>query len=251
MTRTRTLKSVIRARAAKTGERYTTARRHVLRAASATVLDDSRAVVALPGAAPGAPKAKGTVSDERVLERTGHALAHWFGVLDRFGGAEKGHTAAARHLREAHQVDGWYSQGITVAYERARGLRVANQRTGGHYEVSASKVMPVDVAAAVAAMVSARRRRQWTASLDAALSAALSASLGGRTAKGFAMKANGDARCRFPWDGTAVEITVTPKRTGTCSVVVAHQKLPSPRAVEERRGQWRAALAALRSHLAD
>ena len=30
MTRARTLKQVIRARAAKTGERYTTARRHVL-----------------------------------------------------------------------------------------------------------------------------------------------------------------------------------------------------------------------------
>jgi hypothetical protein len=172
-------------------------------------------------------------------------------VLDRFGGVEKGHTAAARHLREAHQVDGWYSQGITVAYERARGLRVVNQRTGGSYEVSASKVMPVDVAAAVAALVNARRRRQWTDPLDAALRAALSAALGGRTAKGFAMKANGDARCRFPWDGTAVEITVSPRRTGTCVVVVAHQKLPSPQAVEERRGQWRAALAALRACLAE
>ena len=65
-------------------------------------------------------------------------------MLDRFGAVEKGHTAAARHLHEAHHVDGWYAQGITVAYERARGVRAVNQRRDGEYEVSVSKVVAAD-----------------------------------------------------------------------------------------------------------
>ncbi|HEX7779978.1 MAG TPA: hypothetical protein VF424_12085 [Vicinamibacterales bacterium] len=63
--------------------------------------------------------------------KTGRGLDHWFEVLDRFGAVEKGHTAAARHLYDAHGVDGWYAQGITVAYERARGVRGVNQRRDG------------------------------------------------------------------------------------------------------------------------
>jgi hypothetical protein len=101
MTRARALKHAIRARAAKTGERYTTARRHVLR--------DTH--LPAPGApsAPGAPgpaPVRGSVSDVGVREKTGHGLDHWFEVLDRFGAVEKGHSAAARHLYDAHQVDG-------------------------------------------------------------------------------------------------------------------------------------------------
>jgi hypothetical protein len=66
-------------------------------------------------------------------------LDHRFDVLDRFGGSGKGHTALARHLYEDHSVPGWHSQGITVAYERERGVRAVNQRCDGEYEVSARR----------------------------------------------------------------------------------------------------------------
>ena len=67
-------------------------------------------------------------------------------MLDRFGGATKGHTALARHLYDEHGVPGWYCQGITVAYERARGARAQNQRCDGAFEVSVSKVMTATTA---------------------------------------------------------------------------------------------------------
>ena len=88
MTRARALKQVIRARAAKTGERYTTARRHVLREL------DQPAPVAKATKKTAAPT-KGGLSDAKSIEKTGHELAHWFAILDRFGGIEKGHTASA------------------------------------------------------------------------------------------------------------------------------------------------------------
>src|SRR5688572_32704467 len=98
MTRARALKHTIRARAAKTGERYTTARRHVLRelnqrsepaTASAFAQGASADKKAVALQTKPAASSKPTMSDASVLKKTGHDLAHWFGVLDRFRAVEK------------------------------------------------------------------------------------------------------------------------------------------------------------------
>src|SRR5262245_14608272 len=125
MTTQKKLKQAIRARAKKTGESYTAARSHILEARKKR--------------APAEPKAP--MSDASVVARTGHDLDHWFAVLDGFDAARRGHTASARHLNEDHGVPGWHAQGITVAYERARGLRAVNQRMDGRFEVGVSKVV--------------------------------------------------------------------------------------------------------------
>ena len=49
-------------------------------------------------------------------------------MLDGWEAASRSHTEIARWLREEHGVDGWYSQSITVGYERARGLRAPGER---------------------------------------------------------------------------------------------------------------------------
>jgi hypothetical protein len=189
------------------------------------------------------------VSDARCRERTGHGLDHWFEVLDRFAAVEKGHAAAARHLADAHGVDGWYAQGITVAYERAKGLRTLNQRCDGQYEVSASKVVPAGTDAVITAVVNARRRARWADGVDRPLVDALSSALAAPASRGFAVKADGQARFRYKWGDTTVEIRLTPKPGGKASVVVQHMKLPRAEMVEARRGQWRAALQALATYL--
>ncbi len=255
MTRARALKSVIRARISKTGERYTTARRHVLAARGGASRSLATAATAAPSPAVTAPStstasAKGVVSAAKVLERTGHDLDHWFGVLDRFGAADKGHTATARHLHKDLGIDGWYSQGITVAYERARGLRAVNQRADGVLEVSASKVVagsPADVAAAVSGP---RRRAAWIAAADPDLATALAAALKSPVSKGFVLRADGLGRYRYRWGATAVQIYAQAKPGGKTIVTVAHSKLPDAATLEVRRAQWRAALSALAAYLA-
>src|SRR5262245_37661328 len=97
MTRSRALKQAIRARAAKTGERYTTARRHVLRELNPPK-QDPPAVAAKPATLETKVSTKGGLSDAKSIEKTGHNLAHWFDILDRFGAIEKGHTSATTHL---------------------------------------------------------------------------------------------------------------------------------------------------------
>lgn len=246
MTRARALKQVIRARAARTGERYTTARRHVLKG-----LEGGKPDKPSPGVAPKSPAAKPsaatkpTFSNRKFLEKTGHGLDYWFEVLDRFGAAEKGHTAAARHLYEVHQVDGWYAQGITVSYERARGVRQANQRCDGEFEVSVSKTLTGDTRAVVNALTDPAIRRRLSKS-DSALFGALWQALDAPKSKGVIIRPDGLGRFRYRWDDTTVQLYMTPKPGGKkVSVVATQMKLGSAAAVEERRTIWRAALDAL------
>jgi hypothetical protein len=249
MTRARALKTVIRNRIAKTGERYTTARRHVLAARPPSAL---RAIPPPPPAPPRpAPTAaKGSVSDATSRAKTGHGLDHWFAVLDAFDAVAQGHTAAARHLHAVHHVPGWYAQGITVAYERARGVRAVNQRCDGAYEVSVTKVVAAGTHDVVAAFSEADRRARWTTGIGGGIAKGLSAALQAPTSKGFVVRPDGQGRYRYGWGDTVVQFHLYPRPDGKAQVVVTHAKLPSTDAVEARRTQWRAALTALATHLA-
>ena len=248
MTRARALKEVIRARAAKTGERYTTARRHVLKELAPrprTVVPFPAAATA-PAAKPSLPaSSKGGLSDAKAREKTGHGLDHWFDVLDRFGGAEKGHTALARHLYQSHAVPGWYCQGITVAYERARGVRAVNQRCDGEFEVSVSKVVNANAADVIDAITNAHRRKRWAQHVDAALLKALAAGVSGPRSAKVVIRPDGLGRFRYKWNDTVVQFHLTPKPGGKASLVVTNSKLADGAMVEARRGQWRTALGAV------
>lgn len=248
MTRARALKAVIRARAARTGERYTTARRHVLSDAAERSLKPAAPALA-PSAPPAppaasAPAAQRGLSDAKAREKTGHGFDHWFPVLDRFGGPAKGHTALARHLFDAHGVPGWYSQGITVAYERARGVRDVNQRCDGEYEVSVSKVMNASTSAVVKAFSDPRLRRRWSGGVDADLVAALTAALSATSAKRVVVRPDGLGRFRYKWGRTIVQLYIVPKGAKV-SVVATNSKLADAAMVEARRAGWRTALEAI------
>lgn len=254
MTRARALKQVIRARAEKTGERYTTARRHILRE-----LNDDKPLIdkpkglsppALPAphALPALPApTKGGLSDAKSIDKTGHDLAHWFEILDRFGGIEKGHTASTKFLYEKYDVPGWYCQGIVVAFERARGKRVMNQRCDGAFEVSVSKVIAANTAALIKAFTNVKNRKTWTIDADRALVMALESGLKDPKSKGFITRPDGQARFRFKWGDTTVQLYLLPKGPGKTSIVAQQMKLRDTGDVERYRGLWRTAFAALAS----
>ena len=234
MTQANKLKQEIRARARKTGESYTAARRQVLLARRKEE----------PAARP-APKP--VTSDASVLKKTGHALDHWFGVLDAFGAPSKGHTAAARHLQADFGVPGWHAQMITVTYERARGLRASNQSCAGDFQVSVSKALPVSVAAVVEALGTARRP-EWLKGADPELARAVEAAFQGPKPASVSLKGDAAARLRFRWDGSVVEIRIVAKKGGA-TVVADNTKLRGAAEVETRRRLWRTALEGLKAHL--
>jgi hypothetical protein len=247
MTQANKLKQTIRARARKTGESYTAARLQVLkarqrRAPAAPVADD-------PKPAPRAPRMaeRGTLSPANVIAKTGHDLDHWFAVLDTFG-ATRGHTALARHLALDHGVPGWYAQGITVTYERERGLRAVNQASDG-FQVSVTKSMATSVEDVTEALRSRTFRTRWLKASDSGLAQALAAGIEKPRGKGLFVRADGSAGLRFPWDGTTVEFRITPKPKGGISLATANTKLADAKQVEDRRARWRAVLDALKAAL--
>jgi hypothetical protein len=246
MTQQKKLKKVIRARSEKTGESYTAARRQVLLASLPADVGAGLAPAregVNPAPTSRTEPAKRGISEESVLKKTGHGLDHWFGVLDAFGGMTQGHTAMAAHLYNEHGIPGWHSQGITVAYERARGLREANQACTGKFQVTVSKTVRATVAEVVEAL---RFVTAWGS--DPGLVQALDAAFTGDKPREVKTKGSDYAWLRFPWDGRTVEIRITGKPTGA-SVVADNKDLPEPALVEQRRAQWRTALEELQRYL--
>lgn len=145
MTTDKARKKATRTRMTKTGERYTAARRQVLRAAS----------IAEP--------VTGDLgqSDEAIRRGSGKDWKQWLRLLDAWQATSRTHREIARYVHDEHGVDGWWAQAVTVGYERARGMRAVNQRADGSYCAYASKTFAVDALTLSKVFTEARRRRRW------------------------------------------------------------------------------------------
>ena len=102
------------------------------------------------------------VSDTKVEAATGKGREHWFALLDEAGAVRDGwtHARMAQALVDAG-VSPWWAQGITVAYEQARGLRQPGQRPDGSFDASASKTLAVSLEELWPWLVDSGKRRRW------------------------------------------------------------------------------------------
>ena len=243
MTQQKTLKHRVRAHMAKTGERYTTARRQVIAKASpeAPPPAEARPIATEPGPEPAlAPvpdspfRGERSVSDDALIARTGQPWEHWYRLLEAWGAADRPHGEIARFLNVDHGVDGWWSQEVTVRYEMAIGRRRPGQRADG-FELSASKTVGVPLERLFAAFVDDEQRSAW-------LEAPLRVRSSNPTAN--------VATARFDWTGGPERVTAwfSPKG-GRTTVAIAHQRLPSAEARDAARAFWRGALASLARYL--
>jgi len=213
MTRGKDLKRRVRARMQKTGEAYTTARAHLTR----------RQRPALP---PDYEQLAGK-SDKIVAEKTGKTWPEWVETLDAIGARHMEHRDIARHVLELIG-NGWWSQSVTVGYERIRGLRDVGQRRGGSYEAGKSRTFPVSAETLFDAFADDRVRRRW---LDVHLTI--------RTA-------TPHRTLRITWpDGTDVLVSITAKSEARSTVNITHAKLPSRAAVDQAKAAWAERLDAL------
>ena len=104
----------------------------------------------VPG--PGARRIVSSMSDQilpqdhphaaRLENGTGTSLAEWTDRLDAAGGRDLDHPGIARMLVERWEVEGWWAQGVTVAYEQVIGRRVVGQSCDGDFSASASRTVP-------------------------------------------------------------------------------------------------------------
>ncbi len=134
MTTHESFKKRVRARMARTGERYGAARRALLDAST-------------PRPATAGWIADPELSEDSIRAATGRGWNDWVTAIDAGPGRDAGHPAIATWVREDQGVDGWWAQSVTVGYERITGLRLPGQMPDGTFTVSRSRTLDLDAEA--------------------------------------------------------------------------------------------------------
>jgi hypothetical protein len=210
------LKRLVRARMLKTGEAYTAARTHIVTRPK----PPSRSIdyAALAG-----------ISDEKVKAKTGCTWERWVRALDRKGAEKMSHRDIAALVHDKYKIDGWWSQTVTVGYERIKGLRARGQRRDGTFEAGKSRTFDVPVNELFDAWSDARTRRRW---------------LNGANVK--VRTATAPKSMRLGWtDGSIIAVGFTAKGKSKSSVALAHTKIPDRETANQLKDYWSQRLDAL------
>lgn len=240
MTKDKAQKRAIRARMDKTGERYTTARHYLLDLHRSEQTDGLADPVASDDAPPGAPSlpprvAEPGVSDAAVRKATGKGWDEWFALLDAWDGTTHSHPEIARHLHETYDIDGWWAQGVTVGYERARGMRALHERPDG-FSANVSKTFPVAVERLFAAFVEPEERERWLEAVE----------LRNRT-----NQPNTSARFDILPGETRLAVTFTARGAEKSVAQLELERLADAEEVARWKALWKEQLAVLAEFLAE
>lgn len=212
MTRDKDRKRLVRERMMKTGESYTAARAHLL----------SR-----PTPRPGQPPppdlgARVGIAGATIEARTGRTWQQWVRLLDADNAAALPHRDIARLVSGKYGVSSWWTQTVTVGYERIKGLREPGQRRDGAYEANKSRTYAVPVKTLFRAWADDAIRRKWLAGVESAV----------RTA-------TEPRSVRLQWpDGTIVVAGFEAKGVKKSMVALTHTKLRTRAASDGAKKAW-------------
>ena len=209
-------KRLVRARMIKTGESYTTARTRVLRP-KAKAPKPSIEYAKLAG-----------MSDAVIKAKTGCTWEKWTNALDYAGAHAWPHRKIADYVQKTFKVPDWWTQTVTVGYERIKGIRAIGQRRDGSFEASKSKTFPVPLAKLYKSWSESTLRAKW-----------LPDELTVRSA-------TPQKYMRIVWpDATQIQLVFLKKGPAKSSVAVQHSKLPDKAAVTKMKVFWDERLKAL------
>lgn len=170
---------------------------------------------------------------EAVARATGRTWDQWFAVLDKAGARGMEHKDIARLLHDSHGVSPWWSQTVTVGYERVRLGRRKHETAGG-FQVSVSKTIAVPLAQLYQAWDDPRQRRSWLKGAELTI-----------------RKATPNKSMRFTWakGNTHVNVHFCAKGPQKSQVVVDHRKLPDEKAALQAKKMWSQHLSTLQDVL--
>ena len=171
-------------------------------------------------------------SPEAVKRATGKLLEEWYSILDSAGAQRLTHKEIAVMLGAEHDVSGWWSQHITVEYERARGMRAMYETPRG-FQVSASKTMAAPVSRVYEGFANGELRERWLPGAPLTVR------------KDTPLKST-----RAVWDedakaATTVNFNYYERGEDRSQITVQHSKLSNAEEVEARREYWKAAFERL------
>lgn len=194
------------------------------------------------------------VGDEAVREKTGRSWDEWFALLDAWSAAERGHAAIARHLAEEQGLSPWWSQTVTVRYERERGLREVGQRSEA-FVATVQRTIAAPAEAVYAALTEPTQLSRW---FTQEAQGDLRVGGGYRNAdgdRGEYLVLDPPRRLRFTWEnpdhcpGTVVQADIASKGPSKATVRLEHAKLPDRKGFDDMKEGWGWALDNLKSFL--
>ncbi len=212
MTQNKDLKRLVRARMKKTGESYTSARAQLTRKKS-----EPADYAKLAG-----------MSDAVLKEKTGCTWEKWVKALDYHGADKMSHSEIAKLVKNTYKVPSWWTQTVTVGYERIKGLRARGQQRNGTFQATKSKTFNVPIDELFDAWSNDKTRKRW---LDGA--------------KVRIRTATKPKSMRIDWNDSIVAVGFFEKGKEKSSVALEHTRLPSRDAAEEIKQYWKEKLDAL------
>ena len=244
MTTQKDFKRLVRGRMQKTGESYTAARATLLaqsarRRAPVSETNGHGPIAAIEVESNGAAQAPADfarlagMSDEAIKTNTGCTWEKWVWALDHVNAHNWPHGEIARYVKEKYKVRDWWTQAVTVGYERIRGLRAQGQRRSGSWEASKSKTINAAAGTVFKAFKQPKLRSRWLPGNKAVVRTSVP-----------------NKSIRFTWeDGTSVEVYLVSKGRSKTQVAVQHTKLTSRQAVDQMKAFWSERLDALASDI--
>jgi len=218
-------KRLVRARMQKTGESYTAARARLL---------TKQQVTPKQARTPDYARLAGMMSDAALKAKTGCPWERWVRALDRVQAYTWPHRRIAEYVHEKYKVPGWWSQTVTVGYERIKGLRAIGQRRDGGFEATKSKTFAVALSRLYRAWSDAGTRARWLPGVDLTV-----------------RRATRHKSMRITWpDKSSVQVGFAARSAAKSQVQVQHAKLPDRQASTRMKQFWAERLGALGEVLA-
>jgi hypothetical protein len=221
-------KRLVRARSRKTGESYTAARAQLLQKKQTPPLLQKQAPPPVDYAT------LAGLSDAAVKAKTGCTWERWVWALDRVKAHTWPHREIAQYVHEKYKVPDWWTQTVTVGYERIKGLRAIGQRRDGGYEATKSKTFAVPLAKLYRAFSNRRTRERWLPGVDLTV-----------------RSATRQKYMRITWpDETFVQVGFIGKGSKKSQVAVQHGRLSDRETALRMKEFWTERLTALAEEIA-
>jgi hypothetical protein len=171
------------------------------------------------------------MSSESVKKATGKTWDEWIALLDKENLGQKPHKEIAEYIYKkhlSHHKTGWWSQMVTVGYEKTKGLRIDNQNAAG-FQISASKTVPVSLDILYSFWEDENKRIKWL------------------NEKFTITKSTKNKSMRIKWvDGkTRVDVGFYAKGEDKSQVAVGHEKIQTQKEAKEKQEFWRKKLSFL------
>ena len=173
------------------------------------------------------------VSSDAVARRTGKSWAEWFALLDAAGASELDHKGIVAVLAQRHGVGPWWQQMVTVAYEKARGMR-EHQESDDGFQAGVSKTLELPLAKLFRFWAEPSERNKWLADDRFSIHKAT---------------ASKSIRARWGRGVSRIDVDFCEKGPSKSQVTVQHNRIETSDAAEQMKAYWAKKIRALEALL--